>query len=82
LPVLLDYLHIEDERKLPSIWHEWANCSKKQEFQVLRETLEAFARSPQAFLPTVPVVTAKMTQDFLTFAFAGDSIDDIKLGLH
>jgi hypothetical protein len=82
LPVLLEYLQLTDERELPILWHKWANCKKKQELQVLRETLEAFARSPQAYSPSVPTVTAKLVQDLLNFSFLGDSADDIKLGLH
>ncbi len=82
LPVLLEYLQLTDERELPILWHKWANCKKKQELQVLRETLEAFARSPQAYSPSVPTVTAKLVQDLLHFSFLGDSADDIRLGLH
>jgi hypothetical protein len=82
LPVLLEYLQIADERQLPDVWHKWANCSKKQDFQVLRDTLEAFARSPQAFSTTVPVVSAKLVQDILSFNFVGDLADDTKLGFH
>jgi len=82
LPVLLEYLQVSDERNLPLLWHKWANCKKKQEFQVLRETLEAFARSPHAYSPSVPTITARLVQDLLNFSFVGDSADDIKLGLH
>jgi hypothetical protein len=82
LPVLLEYLQITDERLLPDVWHKWANCTKKQDFQVLRDTLEAFARSTQAFSTTVPVVSAKLVQDLLSFNFVGDSADDTKLGFH
>jgi len=82
LPVLLDYLQLADERHLPDIWHKWANCSKRQEFQVLREALEAFARTPHAFGATVPIITAKLVQDLLNFNFIGDSADDIKMGVH
>jgi len=82
LPVLLEYLQLTDERHLPDIWHKWANCSKRQEFQVLREALEAFSRTPHAFSSTVPIITAKLVQDLLNFNFVGDSADDIKMGLH
>jgi hypothetical protein len=44
--------------------------------------LEAFARSPQAYSPSVSTVTAKLVQDLLNFSFLGDSADDIKLVLH
>jgi len=82
LPVLLEYLQLTDERQLPDLWHKWANCSKRQEFQVLREALEAFSRTPHAFSSTVPIITAKLVQDLLNFNFVGDSADDIKMGLH
>jgi PAS domain-containing protein len=82
LPVLLDALQIADERNLPPIWHKWSNCNEKQELQMLKETLETFARSPQAYSATVPIVTSKMTQDLLAFNFVGDSADDIKMGFH
>jgi hypothetical protein len=82
LPVLLEYLQIADDRELPPLWHKWSNCTKRQEFQVLRETLEAFARWPTAFMSTVPLVTAKLVQDLLNFNFMGDTADDIKMGFH
>lgn len=41
-----------------------------------------FARSPQAFSPTVPVVSTKLVQDLLSFTFIGDSAADIKTGFH
>jgi len=44
--------------------------------------LEAFARSPQAYSPSVPTVTAKLVQDLLSFSFLGYSADNIKLGLN
>jgi hypothetical protein len=37
--VLMEYLDIQDERNLPLLWHQWANCAKRQEFQVLKEVL-------------------------------------------
>jgi hypothetical protein len=82
LPILLEYLQVADERHLPSLWHQWANCKKRQEFQVLRDALDAFARGPTAFISTVPVVTAKLVQDLLSFNFVSDSADDFKMGLH
>jgi len=82
LPILLEYLQVADERNLPSLWHQWANCKKRQEFQVLRDALDAFAHGPTAFISPVPVVTAKLVQDLLNFNFLGDSADDIKMGLH
>jgi hypothetical protein len=82
LPVLMDYLLIDDERNLPDVWHQWANSKKRQELQVLRDALDAFARSPDAYTPTVPIITARLTQDMLNFNFVGQSADDLKGGLH
>jgi hypothetical protein len=81
LPILMDYLQIGNEMDLPQLWHQWANASKRQEFRVLREILEAYARGPEAFSHLAPVVSAKLVQDLLTFTFIGDSQDDIKVGL-
>lgn len=82
LPVLLEFLQLADERELPPLWHKWANGKKREEFQILREALEAFARSPSALSPAVPVVSAKLVQDLLNFNFIGDSTEDIKTGFH
>jgi hypothetical protein len=81
LPILMDYLQIGNEMDLPQLWHQWANASKRQEFRVLREILEAYARGPEAFSHLAPVVSAKLVQDLLMFTFIGDSQDDIKVGL-
>jgi hypothetical protein len=82
LPVLMEYLQLEDERNLPDIWHRLSNCTKRQEIQVLRDSLDAFTRYPNAYLSTVPIVTVCLTQDLLAFNFVGQSIDDLKGGLH
>jgi hypothetical protein len=82
LPVLMEYLHIDDERNLPEIWHNWSNCTKRQELQVLRNTLDVFARTPDAYSTTVPLVSARLTQDMLNFNFVSHSVDDLSSGLH
>jgi hypothetical protein len=82
LPVLLEYLQVQDEANLPPIWHRWSNCTKKQEVQVLRDTLEAFARTGDAFSSSVPLVTPRLVQDLLEFAFISSSVDELKSGLH
>ena len=81
LPVLQEYLTIADERDLPILWHQLANCKKRQEFNVLSELLQAQARGPLACSPHAPVVTPKLLQDLMTFTFVADSMDDIKTGL-
>jgi hypothetical protein len=82
LPVLMEYAEVQDEQELPLLWHQWANCTKCQEFNVLKDVLDTYARSPEAFTATVPIVTPKLVQDLLAFTFVGDSADDIKMGLH
>jgi hypothetical protein len=82
LPVLLDLLLNQSEANLPPLWHRWANCTKKQDVQVLQETLDEFARSHKAFSTGVPIVMLCLVQDLLAFNFMGQSADDIKTGLH
>jgi len=74
LPVLLEYLEVQNEAVFPQIWHAWANCMKKQEIQVLRDALDAFTRMADAFSTSVPIVTA--------FKFLGSSSEDIQGGFH
>jgi hypothetical protein len=81
LNILLEYLEIADEQQLPKLWHNWSNCTKKQEFQVLTELLQAYTCSPEAFTSTPPVVTAKLIQDLQNFLFVSESMDDLKSGL-
>jgi hypothetical protein len=81
LPVLLDLLQIPNEVDLPPLWHRWANCMKKQEVQVLQDSLDAYARSNEAFSHAVPIITLRLVQDLLSFTFMGQSADDIKTGL-
>jgi hypothetical protein len=47
----------------------------------VKELLESYSRSPEAFYYLAPVVSNKLVQDLLTFTFAGDSQDDLKTGL-
>jgi hypothetical protein len=82
LPVLQDLLQIPNEDDLPPLWHRWANCTKKQDVQVLRDSLDVYANSPDAFSPGVPIVSLRLAQDLLSFMFVGQSADDIKTGLH
>jgi hypothetical protein len=49
---------------------------------LLRDILDAFARSTDAFSSALPVVTAGLVQDLLAFNFIGMSSEDIKTGLH
>jgi hypothetical protein len=78
----MGYLPINDERNLPQIWHQWSNCSKRQEIQVLRDSLDTFACTPEAYSSAIPIVTAQLVQNLLSFQFVGNSTDGIKGGLH
>jgi hypothetical protein len=81
LPILLDYLEIADEVDLPTLWHRWANCMKKQDFTVLTEQLQSYSRSPDAFTTVSPVATVRLVQDLKKFIFTSKTLDDIKTGL-
>jgi len=81
IAVLLELLQITDEVNLPLIWHDWANCTKRQELQVLTERLHAFTRSADAFSTCAPVVSPKLIQDLLNFTFVSDSPDNTTTGL-
>lgn len=81
LPILMDFCQVHDELELPQLWHQWSNASKRQEFSILRELLDSYARGPEAFYHLAPVVSAKLVQDLLSFTFMGDSQDDLKSGL-
>jgi len=62
-------------------WFQFASASKKQEFSVLRDYLELYARSEHAFTATSPVLSPKLHADLATITFAGDHINDIKTGI-
>jgi len=81
LHILLALLKLEDERLLPGLWQQWANCPKKQEFVILRDLLDNYTRGPSGFSNFSPVVTIKLVQDLSTFDFVGISEDDYETGL-
>jgi hypothetical protein len=81
LHILLALLKINEERTLPGLWQQWANCPKKQEFVILRDLLDNYARGPSRFSHFSPVVTIKLVQDLSTFDFVGISEDDYDTGL-
>lgn len=70
-----------DECNLPPLWHRWANCSKKQEFNVLVDQLQAYSRGPDAFSTCAPVVSLCLVQDLLELVVVGETLDDVKMGL-
>ncbi len=77
----MEYLQVPDECNLSTLWQQWANATKRQEFSILRELLETYARSAESFYNMAPVMSAKSVQDLLSFTFVGDSQEDLKSGL-
>jgi hypothetical protein len=78
ITILQEFLQIADERELPPLWHQWANYTKRQEFVVLTEQLQVYARSNEAFSTCSPIASAKLVQDLLQFNFVGENADDIR----
>jgi hypothetical protein len=81
LHILLRLLNLDDEEELPILWHEWANCGKKQELPILQHLSDNFAQSPDRFIAKSPVITPKLVQDLVVFHFIGDHRDDVMTGL-
>jgi hypothetical protein len=81
LNILQEYLQVADEMSLPPLWNKLANCTKRQEFNVLSELLQAYARGPEAFSSCAPIANSKLTQDLINFVFVSDSTDDIHTGI-
>jgi hypothetical protein len=79
--VLKNLLNVRDEAELPEFWFTLAATPKKQEFSVVREALEAFSRSDQAFTNSAPIPTPKLVSDLTTITFVSDHPDDIKTGI-
>jgi predicted nuclease with TOPRIM domain len=50
LHILMWLLNLDDEENLPTLWHEWANCSKKQELSVFKYLLDNYAQSDNHFI--------------------------------
>jgi hypothetical protein len=69
--ILQEFLEVPDERNLPDLWHQWANCSKRQELIVFSDLLTSYARGPESFSVSTPIPTSKVVQDLLSFAFVG-----------
>jgi hypothetical protein len=81
LHILLRLLNLDDEEALPLLWHEWANCGKKQELAILKDLLDNYAQSPDHFLTKPPVITPKLIQELIAFNFIGEHRDDVTTGL-
>lgn len=78
---LTSLLNIRDKAELPEIWFSLASATKKQEFGVIRQALDAYAHSPQAFIPQAPIPTPKLVSDITTITLVADHNDDLKTGI-
>jgi hypothetical protein len=81
LDSLKNYLHIEDEQDLPEFWFQFAAATRKQEFSVLRDYLELYARSENAFISTAPILSPKLHADLASITFVVDHLNDLKSGI-
>jgi hypothetical protein len=81
LHILLRLLNMEDKEALPVLWHEWANCGKKQELHILKDLLDNYAQSQHRFVVKSPIITPKLVQDLIAYNFIGDHRDDVTTGL-
>jgi hypothetical protein len=77
LYILLRLLETDDEDTLPILWHEWANCGKKQELVIFKN----YAQSRERFIAKAPITTPKLVQDIISFNFIGDHRDDVTTGI-
>ncbi len=78
---LKNLLHVEEEAELPDFWFQFSAAKKKQEFSILREYLDAYARSERAFIAVAPIATPKIHSDLSTVTFLADHQDDLKSGI-
>jgi hypothetical protein len=81
LHILMRLLMVDDEDNLPILWHEWANCGKKQEMAILKHLLENYAQGATQFISKTPIITPKLVQDIISFSFVGERRDDVSTGL-
>ena len=81
LESLLNLLNVQEEAQLPEFWFQFSAAKKKQEFSIMRECLESYARSAQAFISMAPIATPKLHSDIATVTFVADHYDDLKTGI-
>jgi hypothetical protein len=81
-PALLSLLSVAQEADLPEFWLTLAATPKKQKFRIVREALDAYSRSENAFLPLAPVPSPKLVSNLTSLTFVSDHPDNLKTGLH
>jgi len=79
--MLKAFLNIADENDLLEFWFSLAAAPKKQEFSVIRESLDAYSSTDGAFLNVAPVPSPKLVSDLTTITFVSDHPDDLKTGI-
>jgi hypothetical protein len=55
----------ESEQELPTIWHDFANCSKAERRPIIAKSLEDASRRPDAATGSPPVVNKAILDFFL-----------------
>jgi len=78
---LKQMLNVAEEENLPEFWFALAAAPKKQEFSTVRDYLDKYARSPNAFLAVAPIPNPKLLTDLTSATFVADNDDDIKTGI-
>jgi len=78
---LKSMLNVNVEAELPEFWFTLAAAPKKQEFSTVRDYLDAYSRTQNAFLAVSPIPTPKLLQDLTSATFVADHDDDLKTGL-
>jgi hypothetical protein len=73
--VLKSLLNVQDEAELPEFWFTLAAAPKKQEFSIVREALDVFSKSEQAYINTAPIPLPKLVSDLTTITFVSDHPD-------
>jgi hypothetical protein len=81
LDSLKHYLNVQEENELPEFWFQFAAAPKKQEFSVIKDYLELYARSEEAFVSTTPVLSPKLHADLASITFVSDHNNDLKSGI-
>jgi hypothetical protein len=79
---LKSMLNVNVEAELPEFWFTLAAAPKKQEFSTVRDYLDAYSRTQNAFLAVSPIPTPKLLQDLTSATFVADHDDDLKTGIH
>jgi hypothetical protein len=78
---LKSMLNVQEENTLPEFWFTLAAAPKKQEFSTVRDFLDNYSRSANAFLAVAPIPTPKLLTDLTSVTFVADNDDDLKTSI-